>query len=462
MRRGAAWLAALVLACACGAAAEEPDVDDLLEGFEEAAPEPSEPARPAGEEWLPGWLDVQGALSFQAAYGLIAHRTNALPYRKSWQGPNKLRNQLDLQLDADLPAGIEGRVSGFAFYDPVFALRDRREYTHEVLEVYERDAELDELWLRGSPHEHVDLKIGRQIVNWGRSETLRVIDVINPLDLRDPGLVDIENLRRPVGMLKADAFAGDWSLTGLVIPEIREDLLPPFGSDYVASPVPLPPSRRPAHWGDDPEFGGALAGRFHGWDLSFHALRYWTNAPRLAALPPAVPGPPLLEFRYDRQTLVGSGGSLALGNWLLKAEIAWIDGVRFTNADESDRIDVMGGVEYYGFDDASIALEIADRHLTHWERAAKRAPDWAEEDEPELALRANVDLMNARLHLLGVVLVRGEHVQRGVVTRLQATWELRDAVALTGGLLLYAQGDVPPTDGWGDNDRLFTELRWSF
>ena len=70
--------------------------------------------------------------------------------------------------------------------------------------------------------------------------------------------------------------------------------------------------------------------------------------------------------------------------------------------------------------------------------------------------------MNARLHLLGLLVVFGERAQNGVVGRAQATWELRDALEVTGGVLIFAKGDIPPTNAWGDNDRLFAELRWSF
>jgi hypothetical protein len=465
MRRPTARLAAFALAVglAVPAVAQE-DLDELLGGFEEEPSEPvaPQPAEESEPERLPAWLDAKGSLSLGASYGLVAHRTAALPHRKSYQGLNRLRTKLDLELNAELPGDLRARVSGFGFYDASLALRDRTEYESDAREVYERELELEELWLRGSPHPRVDVKVGRQVLNWGRSDTLRVIDVINPLDNRDPGLTDIENLRRPVGMLRTDAFAGDWTATGLLIAEWREDVLPPFGSDFVASPTPLPRTRAPDHFGDDPEFGGALSGVFSGWDVSFHALRHWTNTPRLAAIPSATPGPPRLEFRHDRRTLLGSGANLALGNWLLKAELAWIDGVRFSNAEESERIDAMGGIEYYGFDDASIALEVVNRHLTDWELAAKRAPDFAEEDSLELALRMNADYFNARLHLLGLVIVLGERAQNGVIGRAQATWELRDALEITGGVLIFAKGDDPPFDVSGDNDRLFAELRWSF
>jgi hypothetical protein len=468
MRRCAAVLLVLSLLAATGQAGRaEEDLDDLLGGFEdetaappeddaeddaeEGAPSPSAPRR-----WLPDWLDVKGELSIGASYGLIPHRTAALPDRKSWNGPNRLRGKLDLEVDAQLPGSWKSRVSGFGFYDAIYRLRDRDEYTRDARDVYEQELELQEAWILGSPHDRVDLKVGRQILNWGRSDTLRVLDVINPLDNRDPGLVDIENLRRPVGMARVDGYLGDWRLTGLVIPELRFEKQPPFGSDYVPSAARLPETDTPDSFSDDPEFGGALTGVFRGWDVSLHALRYWTNRPRLELVPPRA------RFTHDRHTLVGAGGNVTLGNWLLKGEAAWIDGVRFSHADETDRIDAMAGVEYYGFEDVTIALEVVNRHIVDWDLAAKRAPDFAEEDFLETALRVNADLMNARLHLLALVIVLGERAQNGAISRFQASWELRDALSITGGVLFYMQGDIPPIDDWGDNDRLFTELEWSF
>ncbi len=66
------------------------------------------------------------------------------------------------------------------------------------------------------------------------SDTLRVLDVLNPLDNREPGRADIEDLRRPVTMVKLDWHIGrNWRLTGIAIPEIRFDDLPALGTDFV-------------------------------------------------------------------------------------------------------------------------------------------------------------------------------------------------------------------------------------
>ncbi|MGH0032193.1 MAG: DUF1302 family protein [Myxococcota bacterium] len=461
-RTTAVALVAALLWAAPPARAQE-DLDEILGGFDDIEQAPSTELEPDEPPLLPGWLEVNGALSLGAAYGLWAHRTEARPHDKSYNGPNRLRAKLDLELEAELFEDWEAKLSGFGFYDAIFALRDRTSYDSRARERYERELELQEAWVRGRLHDHVDLKVGRQVLNWGRSDTLRVIDVINPLDNRDPGLVDIENLRRPVGMVRLDTFFGDWTLTGLVIPEVRTELLPAYGSDFVASPTPLPRTDAPRHWGDDPEFGGALMGVFRGWDVSFHALRYWTNLPRLDFISQPLVPPPPLEFRHDRRTLVGAGGNLTLGNWLLKTELAWIDAVHFAAAEDSERFDAMGGIEYYGFDDVVVALEVVNRHLMDYELAAKRFPDYAEEDSLETALRVTADLMNARLHLTALGVVFGERGQNGMVHRLEATWDLRDALSVTGGALIYVAGKSPsPANDWSRNDRLFVDLEWSF
>jgi hypothetical protein len=434
----------------------EDEMEEILGGFEddeEPAAETAEVGRVAEAEER-RW-DLDGELSLGAAYNYIPHQAAALPKQTDFTGLSRMRTTLDLRLDVDLPGSWATRVEGFGFYDFAYRIQGRDQYTREVLDLYEWWAELQEAYVRGTPHERIDLWVGRKIVNWGRSETLRVLDVINPLDNREPGLTDIQNLRRAVTMVRVGSYLGDWSLSALVIPEIRFDLLPPFGSDFNPSPTPTPPKDAPDHWGSgDPEYGFSLEGIFRGWDLSFHAGRFWQNTPR------AEPNP--VRQVYDRLTLAGAGGNYTVGNWLLKGEFAWFDGIGFLNGSDTSRVDAMAGIEYYGIEETAIALEVVNRHLVDFDAATRAAPDFAEENELEMALRINVDLLNERLHLVGLGVVRGERAQRGAFGRLSAEYELRDALSLTVGVLIFGSGEVPPTSTWGDNDRVFAQIAWSF
>jgi hypothetical protein len=441
--------------------------------------------------------DLGGDLSLGASYNYLSHNSavgrrqpspaNPQPLGTPYGNLSRLRAQLDLQLDLRLPADWKARVEGYGFYDFAYVIRGRDQYTNDVLDDYEWEVDFREVWVQGSPTASLDLKLGRQIVNWGRSDTVRVLDVINPLDNREPGLIDIEDLRLPVTMARVDYYPGwlpdgfgDWGLQLLVIPEFRQDRNPSIGNDFNPTPVNVDPrSDKPDRFGDTPEYGAALTGTFSGWDLSFYAARVYLNQPLLAE-----PLSGLLQ-RYPFVTLAGAGGNLTTGSWLFKGEIGYFHGLEYNLADTSvappvrvvdkDRLDWMAGVEYYGISDLTVAFEVVHRHVFDYDDDMKAhvpvspapgAPTfqvaYAKEDTVESALRATADFLNSRLHVTGVALVVGTHAELGSVVRMEASYDLRDALVVTGGIVLYQEGTSPGFSEIGDNDRLFLRIEQSF
>jgi Protein of unknown function (DUF1302) len=137
----------------------------------------------------------------------VAHTTHNTSGQdnRDWQALSALR--LESQLEANFRfSGWKTFVNLKGFYDFSYSINSRGEYTNAVLEEYEKELELQEAYLQGSPAGNMDLKLGRQIVVGGRSDNFRVTDVLNPLDNRDLGLVDIENIRLPLFMTKVDLF----------------------------------------------------------------------------------------------------------------------------------------------------------------------------------------------------------------------------------------------------------------
>lgn len=456
-------------------------------GFEEA--DESDPApEPAGEVAEPFW-DLNGDFSLGASYNYLSHNAaagtrkptpaNPQPLGTYYGNLSRLRAQLDLQLDLRLPADWKARIEGYGFYDFAYLLRGRDQYTDDVLDDYEWEVDFREVWVQGSPAPSLDLKLGRQIVNWGRSDTVRVLDVINPLDNREPGLVDIEDLRLPLTMARVDYYPGwvpegfgDWNVQLLVVPEFRQDRNPAIGNDFNPTPVVVDPaSDKPSQFGSTPEYGGALNATFSGWDLSLYGARVYLNQPLVTE-----PFAGLLQ-RYPLVTLAGAGGNWTAGSWLFKAEIGWFHGVEYNQVQASavtpvrvvdkDRLDWMAGVEYYGVSDLTVAVEVVHRHIFDYDSNMKKTVAglqvaYAKEDLVEAAFRATADFLNARLHVTGVALVLGTHGQLGSVVRLESSYDLRDALALTGGIVLYQSGSSPVFEEIGRNDRLFLRLDYSF
>ncbi len=429
--------------------------------------------------------ELTGSTSLGSSINYLDHESAT---GTQYQGLARLRTRLNLQLDIDLPAGWRGRVSGFGFYDWAYLANGRHQYTRDVLNAYEWEVDVQEAWVQGSLAKPLDLKIGRQIVNWGRSDTLRVLDVLNPLDNREPGLTDIEDLRRPVVMAKADAFYRAWTLSLIAIPEIRFSKNPPIGSDFAPIFSSLgtlesfvAPDKVPSESFDNTGWAAALGGVFSGWDISFHFARLWADA---AHLRPVLSGPipsAGTETRHSRFTLVGSGANYTIGSWLVKTELAWLDGLDYTTSTRfaiptamgpistqipsgttrKSRLDFMMGVEYYGLADTNIVVEVANRHIFGFRE--KMRPNFnVERNALETAVRITRNFMNDRLAATLVAIAFGNHAQHGSIVRFDLGYDLRDSLVLGAGILLFQDGDRIPFNTISRNDRFFFEIKYSF
>jgi len=440
-------LAALLcgIAAVGAAAAPEDDLEDVLGGFDDDEPVVVEESEALDRS---RWWDLSGSLDSSVSVNYLGHRSSA---GTDYGGLQRLRNRLNLGLDLSLPRDWELRVEGFGFWDAAYLINGRDDYTDEVLRDYELDADVSEAWIQGSVHDRVDLKVGRQVAAWGRSETLRVLDVLNPIDNREPGRVDLEDLRRGVFMARADAYAGPWALTGIVIPEILFDHAPRFGNDFFPAPAPIP-ERRPDDF-ENVEVAAALAGVFSGFDVSLHGAWLYDDAPRLADDGFLV---------HDRLWLVGAGGNATWGSWLVKGEVAYLDGFRFAGVPgDRSRLDVLAGLEYYGLTDTTIALEALDRHLFDHE-AAILSSAGVREDSQEVALRVTRSFRRDRARAILLAYWREWDASDGSLVRLDFEYDLRDALTATVGVLLFQEGDIAPLDGLGRNDRVTLRVKWSF
>ena len=341
-RRMLPCLIAVFLIC-FPAWAQDQDTSDLLGGFEEApgqdllggfdaVPEVlTETGTDQPNTFFDGRLRISGWAGASIAYD-FAHDDPG-PGVKDPAVWSRLRPEMFLQADADIYQSWRIRANGRFWHDFAFGLHGYDEYTPQFLDDYEDRYELWEAYLEGRIVRGLTLKTGRQIVAWGNSENLRVTDVLNPLDLREIGMTDIEDLRLPVAMTRLDYVRGRWSLTGLAIHEIRSDLNAVFGSPYSPAQNPLPPEDKPAGSLGDTGWGVALEGSLTGWDINLYWADYFSHEPYLAmtaepvfAWPGIMVAPPRYALRYARLHMVGAAANVVLGDWLAKAEAARVAG----------------------------------------------------------------------------------------------------------------------------------------
>ncbi|TDG11389.1 DUF1302 family protein [Seongchinamella unica] len=437
---------------------DEPGADDNLEdtlsGFDdgELPVEDTESARwLSGENWR-----ITGDTGVSAAWNYAHQRPG--PGETDWRGLSRLRARLRPELRLDLGNDWDARVRVNGFYDFAYLINGRSGYTNQVLRHYESELEFQDTYLRGSLGTNLDIKLGRQIVVWGKSDNLRVVDVLNPLDRRQPGMTDIENLRLPVTMSRLDYFTGDWRVTALALHEVRFDKLPVVGSDFYPYSNP-PPEEDDIHdGGSNTEYALALSAVMPGWDLSFHLARLFDEETHLAVIDD---GAELVHARID---MLGAATNIVFADWLLKVESAYFDGLRYSAAPGKDfaRTDLLLGVDYNGFDNTTLTLESALRHIHSYDRRLELGPVPYQRNRLETAFRYSADFLNDRWNAIIVATRFGEALNEGGITRIQLGYELRQALELTGGLVLYHGRVQWPFDSIADNDRVFLELKYSF
>ena len=243
----------------------------------------------------------------------------------------RLQNRTGFRLDNDQTRSLSDNLAQIELQQPIGTWeikaigRARRESDLEP-EVY-REAELRELTLRQRA-ENYTLTLGRQQVVWGRTDGLRVLDLVNPLDMREFILDDYSDSRIPLWMVNAEWFIGKQTLQVLVIPDIKQNRAAEYGGEYYIAPdlpmnvpVSTAPTRTPAKTLANSEYAARWGGRAGQWDLAGIYFYGWGDTPvpftQLEAGPSLLVSP---EVR--RQRVFGLSGDRPIGPTVFRFEVS--------------------------------------------------------------------------------------------------------------------------------------------
>lgn len=430
------------------------EVDLLEDGFGDETQQPAVEKEP--EPLLPEQLELQGSISHQSTYSFSHNVPN--DGQPDYRGLSMFRTRAELI--GDISAGdwkIRGGVKGF--YDSAYELSGNRElYTSAMLDEYESELELTELYLQGSLTEQLDLKLGRQVVVWGKSDNIRITDVLNPLDVRQPGMADIRDIRLPVTMTKLDYYIGDWGVSGIVVHEPRFNKTPVYNSDFYPGNQAAPPGTDYSWSHDNQQFALAANGIFSGWDFSWYLAYIYEQNGFVKMTGDG------LRISREMSLMTGGAANVALGNFLIRGEVAYWDALNYSTLpdEEKSRIDGLIGLEYSGINDATFSIEFANRHILDFDKQMESAPDYLKENQYQYAIRYVHDFMHDTLHFTALASTYGLSLDGGGFERLQLEYDINDSTTITGGFVLYQSGDYLSFTDIGNNDRALLELEYRF
>ncbi len=409
------------------------EFDAFMDGFDEQ-PVPQKLSQPKEEKFSVQEYGIEGELKQELVYSY----RNDTPHDKV----SSFRSTLFLELNQDIYKSFKFRANGNAFYDWSYLLKGENKFTQEEKDALQSQVELFDLYLQGTLFNNLDVKIGRQVVVWGKSDTIRVVDIINPLDNRRPAMVDIEELRLSTTMAKFDYYYENWSITPIFILEQRKDKLPPFGGDFNPSPVKTAVRDKP----NEVTYALNISGEFTGFDLDFYFANVYPNFDFY----------PRQDINIENKILMyGAAAAYVVESWLFKSELAYNQNYKYIRlpGQTFDRLDVLVGAEYKGIADTTISLDMSDKYFVK---------DYGmRQHNYQGAFRITSDFLHATLHANYTVSAFGEKLDEGGYQRGWIDYDVTDSIKTTVGFVDYLGGNTF-FDTINDNDMFFGNISYSF
>jgi hypothetical protein len=402
--------------------------------------------------------------------------------------------RLEFKHDFKRKVSFELVASGRAEADFAYLLRPSA-YDAPTMELYGSQLIVGATYLRLASS-HFELAFGEQIVNFGQSEVLTLLDVVNPRDLREPLFADLPDLRLPVLMTRVGLSFEPVSVDFLIVHEPYFGLLPPPLGEFsplrrlltelpAVGPVLSERALRYRHIpGRDPtqldatQFHLRLALRVARADLSLQAASVLDSFGVPGLPPPAQ----LLAANVDLPTyhprygLFGQAGAVSVGAFVLRWELAYellrpfiVQSIGSALPDwKSERLNAVRallGVTYVPTARTNVALELMQAVVI--DNPARRTQSSSAllfpVEATQIALRLSQTFLRDRGAFTLVALCIGLSDFNALAGRIELSYLLTDDLRAALGAVAYLPSDdFGPFYGFERNDRLYLNLRWSF
>ncbi|MDT8376114.1 MAG: DUF1302 family protein [Mariprofundaceae bacterium] len=386
---------------------------------------------------------------------------------------DKVQNRLDLKPEAVLTDRLEFRGRALLWYDAAMDIENSNntDMSVSIREHYRNYARAKEAYLLYGGDAY-DLRIGQQQIVWGKTDGLRMLDIINPLDMREFILDDFLDSR--IGLVAARlnyyTYLGgsEHELEFVVIPDAKVAETAPPGSRWgfalpavPAGITPVIASGSKPNWAaKNSEYGAAWRSNLSGWDLSLNWFYGWKDTPSLQK---QLTGTSMLITPvYSRMHTVGGSFSNAFGAWVVRGELAAnineglnATGVTaVTSVTQQTTLNGAVGIDYTA-NNWTINPQFFTRLITGWSQtiAEDRLSGF-------FTLRIATDYMNEKLKPEVIALF--DWADAGWMLRPKASYEFTDHVKATLGADLFGGKAIGFFGQFADNDRIYGEIEYSF
>jgi len=224
-----------------------------------------------------------------------------------------------------------------------------------------------------------ELRLGRQIVRWGKTDQISPVDNLNSQDMREFFIPDLEERKVPNWMARARLFPDDAgpmgaiALEGVFVPFFEENTFDWTGNTWALLGVEdtgLRIDEEDPKGLDNSGYGLRAAATVAGWDLAVSWLQATEKSPALR-LNPFHPKGPTLEAEYGRQNIYGFEFETTLDTFGFRGEAAYFDRQNFNTEDFDPAASPMShwilGLDYIGEADWYVNVQFSHQHIFEYD-----------------------------------------------------------------------------------------------
>lgn len=369
--------------------------------------------------------------------------------------------------DEALTSRLQARVEAAIDWGPLHAFTSLDAEKNWIIEDNTQLA-VREAWL-----EYVEnswsLRVGRQLIVWGKADALRITDNVCPVDYSDFMNRQRDEVRIPVAAALL-RFSGEIFSTDLIwIPEFRPAAYPgedaPWGPLFSLGDNPLLYERspeRPAFSLENSEIGVRASGYFSAFDASASALYTWDDMPVYDSRIIQSPQGLRIEVtpKHKRVTILGLDASIPYSDFVFRGEGALFLGKHITASrpgllpSQKAVIKWLAGMDWSPGNDWMLIAQISDEQILIHENGL------AQKKHRHIAtLNVSKKFMNQTLTISNTSYLMLD--DSAIAGRFQAEYSIMDGMTISAGVDLIEGGDGRYSE-FRENSQAWIKIRYSF
>ncbi|PIE64256.1 MAG: hypothetical protein CSA26_09270 [Desulfobacterales bacterium] len=385
---------------------------------------------------LSGWLDAFQSVRLRSPHDSLSSRA-----------------RLRLELTADMDW-----LYGFVSVDG----EKNREISSES------GVDLHEAWV-----EHVadswDLRIGKQIIIWGRADGVQISDMISPPDYTESISRDLDEIRMPINAVRLRLLGEQLDTVLLWLPFFKAAVQPEGDNPWAVTPV-FPENievlstavDKPVNSVENSEIALKFSAYLSGLDLAASIFHTWDDFPAMHRNITVTGNDVQVLFapRHHRLTIFSLEGAKPWSDYVFRFEAAYYKGryyqpaSLFDQPDKKDAVKWLGGIDWSPGNDWTVTAQLVGDHICGDTALLAR-----KRDQYLFTVHISKKLLGQTLTLATILYWQLDDGE--LFDRFKIEYDYNDAVALSAGIDFFT-GDDGVFGRYEENTQAWVKIKYSF